>query len=237
MLKYKLKILDVIQEAEGTKTFHLEKPEGLSWEEGAHTHIGLAGFDRGEFPNKGLVRHMSISTLTKEKVIGFTTRVPGSGSQFKRELGKLKIGDEMTLFKMGSRMGLKREGRPIILLSMGVGIATMRPLILSYLENPNQISALWQITIDSSGDFIFKKELEDLGGEAYQNRWCTDRMSFAKELDTVCKLPNAIYYIVGSDDFLKETILKVKVNQIKEEDIVLDKKQEMLPEFFISLLL
>lgn len=68
-------LVDVIDEATDTKTFYLDLPEGFTWEEGAHTHLALEGFNSGEKPDKGLVRHMSIATLPEENTIGITTRL------------------------------------------------------------------------------------------------------------------------------------------------------------------
>ena len=77
------KINRVIQETPEVRTYMLDCPEGFTWEEGSHTHLGLEGFNAGEKPNKGLVRHMSISTLPDETSIGITTRIRKQRSEFK----------------------------------------------------------------------------------------------------------------------------------------------------------
>ncbi len=232
MEKYKVKITDIRKEAEGIWTFELEKPDHLVWEEGAHTHIGLAGFDEGEVPNKSLVRHMSIMTLADEGRVGFTTRVPSSSSEFKEKASKLKIGDEVTLFKVGSRMRLRRENRPIILLSMGVGIATMRPVILAYSKDKSGIPSLINVTVQSSGEFIFKNELDQLVIENYKNYWLGSRVEFYKTLEELSVTKDALYYIVGSDEFIKDIIQQLRSKNVKDKDIILDKKEEKLPLYF-----
>jgi hypothetical protein len=232
MLKYKLKIVDVIDEAERTKTFYFEKPEGFTWEEGTHTHIGHVGFDEGEMPNKNWVRHMSIMTLPSENKIGITTRVTDSTSEFKDKLSKLNIGDELILFKLGSRMALRRCRRPVILLSMGVGIATMRPIILSFIKDKTDIPYLINANVDSSGDFIFKDELNKLEDDSYKNYWLNSREAFYKTLDKLLQRKNAVYYIVGSDDFIKDIIQLLISNGINNEDIIIDKKVEVREEYF-----
>ena len=73
----------MIDETDEIKTFLLDCPEDFSWEEGAHTHFALKGFNAGERPNRSLVRHMSISTLPSEKSIGITTRIRENCSEFK----------------------------------------------------------------------------------------------------------------------------------------------------------
>lgn len=234
MVKYKLKLIDILEEAKGTNTYYFEKPADLTWEEGSHTHIGHIGFDEGEQPNKNWVRHMSIMTLPKENKIGITTRVPGSSSEFKRKLSELKRGDEVILFKLGSRLQLKRCNRPIILISMGVGIAAFRPMILAYKENKSDIPSLFNVNIDASGEFIFKEELDQLVDESYRNYWVASRQDFYAKLQQLTKAENAIYYIVGSDPFIKDMIPYLREKQVKDEDMILDKKEEKLQEYFIN---
>ncbi|MFT8344270.1 MAG: hypothetical protein ABF652_22920 [Clostridium beijerinckii] len=231
MEKYTLKIIDIIDETENTKTYFFEKPENLTWEPGSHTHIGHIGFDIGDQPRKEWVRHMSIITLPEENKIAITTRVPGSKSEFKNKLAELKTGDEVVFFKIGSRMGLRRINRPIILISMGVGIATMRPLILSFINDKTNISYLLNINIDSSDKFVFKNQLDKLADENYKNYWINSRTSFYEMLSKLMKSENAIYYVVGSDAFIKDIIQRLRVNSIKIEEIIIDRKDERKQKF------
>lgn len=230
MVKHKLKIVDIREEAEQTKTYLLEKPADFNWEEGSHTHIALNGYDDNELPDKSLVRHMSIMTLDTENRIGFTTRVPEIGSEYKRRLAKLNVGDELIIFKLGSRMRLRRENREIVLLSMGVGIATMRPLIVSYLNNQSDIPHLTNINVDSNT--IFQTELDLLTNSFYTNYWTKSRVQFYQTLTEVMKNDNSIYYIVGSDTFLRTIIKKLKANNVSVEDIMIDKKDGILQLYY-----
>lgn len=232
MEKFRLKIIDIIEEAKDTKTYLLEKPEDFSWVEGAHTHIGLIGFDEGERPNKGWVRHMSIMTLEEDKKIGFTTRLVSPCSEFKEKLSALSVGDEVVLFKIGSKMFLRREDKPIVLLSMGVGIATMRPLIYSFIKDNSHIPSLININVDSSKDFVYHSELDGLCNSSYKNYWLGSRSEFYKELEGVSAIEDALYYVVGSDEFIKDVIKTLKTKEIPVEHIFIDKKDEMQAEFF-----
>ena len=136
---YWTKINDVIEESPETKTYILDCPEGFTWEEGAHTHLALEGFNAGDKPNRSLIRHMSICTLPDEKTIGITTRVREQCSEFKTRLDALGIGGEVALFKTHSNVPLKREDKSVYLLSSGVGLATFRPLVLDYLNNSDNV--------------------------------------------------------------------------------------------------
>lgn len=231
MEKYTLKIIDIIDETENTKTYFFEKPENLTWEPGSHTHIAHIGFDIGDQPRKEWVRHMSIITLPEENKIAITTRVPGRKSEFKNKLAELKIGDEVVFFKIGSRMGLRRINRPIILISMGVGIATMRPLILSFINDKTKIPYLSNINIDSSDKFVFKNQLDKLVDENYKNYWVNSRKEFYEILNKLMKAEDAIYYVVGSDAFIKDIIQRLRLNNVKIDDIVIDRKDEKKQKF------
>lgn len=232
MIKYKLKIIDIVEEVPGVWTYFLEKPEEFTWIEGAHMHVGLPGFDEGEMPNKDMVRHMSIMTLPEENKIGFTTRVLPYLSEFKEKLSKLHIGEEVTLFKVGSRMFLRRENRPIVLVSMGVGISTMRPLIYGFIKDKTGIPGLVNINVNSSRAFVYKSELNKLENSFYQNYWLDSRTSFYEELDKASDQPDAIYYIVGSDTFIKEVIKFLKSKEIEENSLLIDKKEEQSANYY-----
>ncbi|MBP1754551.1 MAG: hypothetical protein H6Q59_949 [Firmicutes bacterium] len=232
MEKYQLKIVEIVDEINGIKSFYFDKPTELTWSEGAHVHLAHLGYDAGELPNKNWLRHMSITTLSSENRIGITTKVPGSNSEFKTKLAEQKVGDELILFKFGSRMFLRHMNQPIILLSMGVGMATMRPVILAYLQDRSNIPYLLNINVNSSGEFLFRKELDPLTGEDYHNEWITSRAGFYEALTNLPEKSAAIYYVVGTDDFMKETIHFLNKKGIVNSDIILDRKDEKLSEYF-----
>lgn len=232
MIKYRVKIIDIVEEAKGTKTYYFEKPEDLTWDEGSHLHVGLKGFDDEEQPNKKLVRHMSIATLPSENKLAFTTRVPGSDTEFKEELSKVNVGDEITLFKIGSRMSLRRSGQPVVLISMGVGIATMRPIIHTFIENDEKVPALYNINLDSSGEFVYREELDKLENDVYKNFWMHNRDSFYKEVKKAVEIENAVYYIVGSNPFISNTLKELSKKNVDPKNIMLDKKELEFNQFF-----
>ncbi len=230
MIKHTVRILEIIDEGIDTKTFYLEKPVDFNWEEGSHTHIALDGYDSNEVPNKSLVRHMSIMTLAQENRIGFTTRFPSQKSEYKTLLSTYQVGDKLSLFKLGSRMSLRRENRPIVLLSMGVGIATMRPLILSYIQNKQGISGLTHINVDPH-PIIYRNDIETIQDEKFTHIWTKTRVEYYQKLTELLR-KDSIYYIVGSDTFLRSNIQKLKSIGIKIEDIMIDKKEGILRLYY-----
>ena len=232
MEKYKLKVIDIVEEAAGIKSYYFEKPSELDWSEGAHVHIGHIGYDVGELPNKAWVRHMSITTLPSENKLGITTRVPGSCSEFKQKLSELTIGDEAIFFKFGSRMDLRRVNRPLILLSMGVGMATIRPMLLAYIKDSSDIPSLINVNVNSTEEHLFRNELEQQTTHNLNNYWLNSRQDFYKLRDQLSEKKNSFFYIVGSDEFMRENIRFLMGKGVRNEDIILDRKEEKRREYF-----
>lgn len=221
---YTARIDRVITENQWIKSYFLKAPAGLNWEEGAHTHVALKGFNDGEKPNKELVRHMSIMTLPSEGKLGFTTRLNSSASLFKTKLAQATVGDELHLFKIGSKMNLKRQNRPLIFISMGVAMATMRPLILKYSQQQENIPKVYNLTIHPALT-LYKQEIESRNISNFSNEYVTDRKKLYDEINRLNDT-EGIYYLSGSDTFLGDIIARLFSLGVKADDIVLDKKGE-----------
>lgn len=229
---YWTKINKIIEETPEVKTFLLDLPEGFTWEEGAHTHLALEGFNAGDQPNKSLVRHMSISTLPNEQTVGITTRIKELCSEFKSILRNLEVGDKVALFKIHSNVPLKREDKNIYLLSSGVGLATFRPLVLTYLERTDHINRLHSLTIDSTKDYLFTDIFESAPDKNFTSQYVDNRKVYYEEVKKLAADPDGLFYVVGSDEFILQNIDVLREQGIKPEQIVLDKRERQLPDFF-----
>ncbi|WP_079523718.1 FAD-dependent oxidoreductase [Solibacillus isronensis] len=229
---YWTKINKIIEETPEVKTFLLDLPEGFTWEEGAHTHLALEGFNAGDQPNKSLVRHMSISTLPNEKTVGITTRIRELCSEFKSILRNLEVGDKVALFKIHSNVPLKREDKNIYLLSSGVGLATFRPLVLTYLERPDNINRIHSLTIDSTKDYLFTDVFESAPDKNFTSQYVDNRKDYYEEVKKLAADQDGLFYVVGSDEFILQNIDVLREQGIKQEQIVLDKRERQLPNFF-----
>ncbi|MDD2214708.1 MAG: hypothetical protein PHR21_09265, partial [Oscillospiraceae bacterium] len=125
---------------DGVRRFDLAiPPQVQSWEPGAHTHVALPDFMQKEGPIRDLVRHMSICTLPEEGRLSFVTRINRQPTVFKTRLFQAKPGDTLALFKIGSCLPLARDGRPLVMLTMGLAAATIRPLLLAASRNAQGI--------------------------------------------------------------------------------------------------
>lgn len=243
---FRLPIARLVDEAPGVRTFLFDVPAGLTWEPGAHLHVGLPGFDADGERHPELVRHMSVCTLPEEGALGFTTRLNSSDSQFKRTLGPMGVGDSVALFKFGSILGLPDDGRPVVLLSQGVGIASMRPLLLSYAHRKaaGELAAtpsLTSITVDAGERAIYGEELAGLSAEGLVQRRVTGRAEFAEavrelgglgELGELGDPAGSLFEVVGSDGFLASTISLLRGLGVADGSIVLDKMEAKRAPFF-----
>lgn len=228
---YWTKIKEIIEETPEVKTFLLERPEGYTWEEGSHLHLALRGFNEGEKPNRSLIRHMSISTLPNEECVGITTRIKEDCSEFKSILRDLGVGGEVAIFKTHSNVPLKREDKNVYLLSAGVGLATFRPLVLDYLERADNVKAIHSLNVDSSKAFLFTDIFESAADKNFTAEFVDNRAEYYEAVKNLAADKNGLFYVVGSDEFLKQNIELLRAAGVKNEQILLDKHARMLEEF------
>jgi ferredoxin--NADP+ reductase len=227
---FTVKLVSKVQVCHDILTLKFAIPENFSWTEGTHFHLALKDFKFEDNPDKSKVRTLSIISNPKEGYLGVTTRVSKNCSEYKQKLMNLVAGDEMFMFKIGARMQLKRLNRPIVLISMGVGLATMRNLIFSYNENPEAIPKLISINIDSAENKLYKEEIDALNVSNFTNLYTINRAELYSKIDECLEKYNALYYVVGSDEFLMNVTKYLLDNKVKDENIVIDKKADKRAE-------
>ena len=201
---YTTKFIGKKAETKDTITFKFEIPKDLSWSDGTHFHIAFTDCMTDFVPDKELMRHFSVMSMRDEGFLGLTTRIKGELSIFKKRLSKLEVGDEMLVFKFADYMPLKRESRPIVLISMGVGLATFRPLIKQFQRDSDGIPTMTCINIDSCEEFVYKDEISMIDKENFINHHVISRKELYKNIDECLKDDKSLYYVVASDGFLKE---------------------------------
>lgn len=226
------KIKEIIEESNEVKTFLLDIPEDFVWQEGAHTHFALKGFNEGETPNKSLVRHMSICTLPNEDRVGITTRLKEQCSPFKAIAKTLNVGDEVALFKIHSNVPLKRDNKNIYLLSSGVGIATFRPIALTYFADQTNVPSITSLNIDSSKNYLFTDVFTTNSDKNFKATYVNTRDEYYTAAEQLAGDPNGLYYVVGSEEFIKQNIQLLFSKGITREQIILDKRAQFIDKFF-----
>lgn len=195
----------------------------MYWDEGHSSKLFL-NID-GEYVGK----KFSYATLPEEDTIRFTTRIRQEKSAYKNRMSKLCIGDIVDVSEPSGQFTLKRDGRPALLLSNGVGIATMRSLIKSYDLSQNGVDGLTQINVDRTGT-IYKEEFAEIEEKNIQfnSVYTTNRYEFYEkvlfESQRMMVKTDIIpsIYIVGSDAFIMDTISYLSTLGISQDDIYTD---------------
>lgn len=236
MDKYQVKILDIKEEYKNVYTYTLEKPEDLFWDEGSSFHLGLPGYDEGDEANKKLIHHLSINTLTDEGNIRFTTKIPIRKSVFKKALSKLEPGDEVTIFKLKSNVALKRDDKAIVLLSQGLAMSTMRPLIKKFEIDNSNIPELISVNVNKKDNHLYEKDFECIDGSAFIKYWIESRAEYLDKLkEYATEKSDAYFYVVGSEMFVLDSLYILRENGIADEQIIIDKDLEKRDIVFTTL--
>lgn len=221
----------IVDENASVRTYLLERPAGFTWQEGARTHLGLPGFNAGDKPNRALVRHLSIASTPEEDVVAITTRLPAPCSEFKRVLQTLEVGTEVALFKTGSHLPLERAGRSIHLLSQGVGLATFRAHAVAYLRDSSQIRGLHSLNVASPGEALYADVFRPRPEQNFTATLVHDRHTFQAEARALARDRDALFYVVGSDAFLMQTVALLLAQGVAAGRVRLDKHAHELPQF------
>lgn len=143
-----------------------------------------------------------------------------------KTLSALKAGDELFLFKVGSALQLKRDGRPVVILTMGIASGAMRPLVLSYARDQAGIPAMHSITVNRQTDYPFRAELEAMSLPHLTLEHVTNRTAYRAAIASLSLDDNPWFLIVGSDDFLQESIMALYARGVATDAMVVDLKPE-----------
>lgn len=160
---------------------------------------------------------MSISTLPNEQTVGITTRIRELCSEFKSILRNLEVGDKVALFKIHSNVPLKRQNRNIYLLSSGVGLATFRPLVLSYWERPDNISRIHSLNIDSTKDYLFTDIFESAPVKNFTSQYVDNRKDYYEEVKNLPPIETVCFMLSAATSLLCKT-LTCYVNKVSNQN-------------------
>lgn len=205
-----------------TWTLVFSKPDDLIWTPGSNTHLAFSDFINGDTINRDLVRHMSINSTPESGEIHITTRLHQPLSEYKNRLSKLRIGDEMVIFGTDNHIPLKRMNKGIVLISMGIGLSTFRPMIIDYQQDKTGIKGMTSINVDKRPLRLY----QNIFKEDTQNYYAKDRAKFFGLIDDTIKVKGRYYYIVGSNGFLKDIIDYLLAKGVNKKAINIDKTPE-----------
>lgn len=220
------------KEAANTFTYQFKLPEGIQWTAGANAHFTVPESKGDLIDDKRYIRHLSIISSPEDGYIEFTTRIKKEHSEYKESLSKLKVGDSIEYFKIQNRLPLRRDNRPVVLISMGVAMSTMRPLIHEYINNSKNIPRIININIDGSRQYLYKKEFDMIQKDNCEFHYEPTKELFFKAIQETFAESSSQYYIAGSDTFLKDIAAYLLKNDVNRDSMFFDVKESKLDTIF-----
>lgn len=213
----------------GGDTYHLDfSSETLkTWKEGDSSKLYVPIGERT--PGK----KFSYASLPVEGWIRFTTRLKAKDSPepsvYKEALFKLSLGTEIEVTAPKGEFSLRREGRPVLLLSNGVGIAAVAALVKAYGVDQTGVPELVQLNVDATGE-IYGDEFEALSRQlqSFISVYTKNRQGFSSQFNEVLErlqethMQPPLFYVVGSEVFVRQTVARIEMAGYEQEDIVLD---------------
>lgn len=197
------------------------------WQEGDSSKLYVPVADRT--PGK----KFSFATLPEEGVVRFTTRLKARDSAepslYKQAMFNLQLGESIEITAPKGEFYLRRDQRPVVLLSNGVGIAAVRALIKAYHDNQEGIPYLVQLNVDGSGE-IYGDEFKAISHElaTFQSIYTGNRGAYQDQLVGVLNhlqleyLKPPYFYVVGSEAFVRQTVMSLEMAGYDMSDIILD---------------
>jgi ferredoxin-NADP reductase len=154
------KLLEKIDEANGSMSFRFEKPSGFEYTAGQFADYTL--IDPPETDAEGNIRGFSLSSAPFEPFLMATTRLRDTA--FKRVLRDAPIGTELELdAPYGSFTLHNNVKRPAVFLTGGIGVTPARSMTLQSVHDAtgHRIVLLYSSAVPSKA--VFLSELVRLG--------------------------------------------------------------------------
>lgn len=221
--RHQLKLVNIIKHSAEVYSYDFEKSPIDHWEEGDSSKIFLTvnGSEVG--------KAFSYATLPSEGHIRFTTRIKEQASDYKKTLSSLELGDHIEVTEPKGEFGLRRENRPIVLLSNGVGIAATRSLVKAFEEDQNGVPLLFQLNVDNTGA-IYEDEFREISGKipSFKSKYTQNRTDFYESLKGIIlnlwenEKETPLFYTVGSQDFVNGTLKYLYEGGYTDQDVVTD---------------
>lgn len=100
------------------------------------------------------------------------------------------------------------------------------------MERPDHINRIHSLTIDSTQDYLFTDVFESAPGKSFTAQYVNNRNDYYEEVKKLAADQDGLFYVVGSDEFILQNIDVLREQGIKPEQIVLDKRERQLANFF-----
>lgn len=159
----KLKLLEIRDEAKGTKSFFWEPEKPVTYLPGQYFYYTLPTL---KYPDpKGNTRHFTDSSSpTEGGTLRVTTRIREE-SGYKKTLAELPVGSEIEgEGPNGTFIFDEKEAGPHIFIAGGIGITPYRSMI-KYAADKNLQTPIYLVYSNSDDDIVFKKELDEISAQ------------------------------------------------------------------------
>ena len=207
MPKYKVKLLDKTEVAEGTMAFHFEKPEGFSFKAGQNADWTL--INPPETDAEGNKRTFSITSPPDYSGLGIATRIRDTA--FKRSLKNMPEGTEIEVEGPYGDMTLQSDStKPAVFLAGGIGITPFMSMVYDALTKklPHKIFLFYSNRRPEDAPFLLELGGAEKGNSNFKLiatmtdldvHWEGDRGYINKEMiqKYVPDFINSIYYLAG----------------------------------------
>jgi ferredoxin-NADP reductase len=226
------KLLEKVDAAEGTMSFHFEKPAGFEYKAGQFADYTLV--NPSQTDDEGNTRGFSLSSSPFEPTLMATTRLRDTA--FKRVLRDLPVGSELELdAPYGSFTLHNKTTRPAVFLTGGIGATPVRSIVLqsSHDKTGHTIFAFYSNkrpedaaftddfrgAADANANFTFvptMTEPEKSGTEWNGETGVIDKEMIARYVDD---LTAPIYYLCGPPGMVKAMRTLLNTAGIDDDDI------------------
>jgi len=221
MTAYTVKILKTEYVTHDVKRFRVEKPSGYKYLPGQATEITING--RENEVGKG---PFTFTSLNEKEYLEFTIKIYQTG-KLTKELGKLKVGDELIIHDVWGTITYQEPG---VFFAGGAGvtpfIAIFRQLFKDGKIDDNKLI----LSNKTDEDIILRDEFEKMLGKNFINILTQQKIDkyYSQRIDKelIKKLVNNFnqhFYICGPDKFVEDIHKALNYLKVPEELIVIEK--------------
>lgn len=200
MNPYHLKILKIVDEGEGIRSFYVEKPESFIFSPGQYCFIGSRVVPHEYSP-------MAIASGIRESFLLFTVRKWGEVSSL---LFDLKVGDILVVDgPRGTSLPLPDfSGSKVLCIGGGTGLTPIRSLYHSM--DSGEVTVLYGAKDESS--LLYREEFKSWGGQLI-----TDDVGFVTDL--IGDKSHDLAFVVGPTAMIRAAVSRLLDNGWAAEDI------------------
>ncbi len=222
MKEFIVKILDIENVTHDVRSLKVTKPTGFTFIPGQATDVAI---NKPEFVDQK--RSFTFTALNDWDHLEFTIKIYNDHNGVTKEIGKLKVGDELIIGEPWGTINYKGAGT---FIAGGAGV-TPFIAILRDLKSKNELDNNKLIFANkTSKDIILKNEFEALLGNNFINILSeekTDQYKFGfitKEfLQAVVKNLNQFFYLCGPDPMIESVEKMLYDLNVDKSNIVKEK--------------